>query len=112
MQGKMIYTASWLQSKHKQMASFNRHCFPDQNVSSLCVIFVCIISMIYSRVFLRAALLHQQALAHVLIYHFNAEEKQRLAELVNKDFEESVSSELRNRHFSEQLLATQLKVPP
>lgn len=42
MQGKMIYMASWLQSKHKQMASFNRHCFPDQNMSSLCVIFVCI----------------------------------------------------------------------
>ena len=67
--------------------------------------------MIYSRVFFPAALLHQQAIAHVLMYHFNAEEKEHLAESVNEDFEQSVSAELRNRHFNEQLLATQLEVP-
>lgn len=48
--------------------------------------------MIY-RVFFPAALLHQQAIARVLIYHFNAEEKQHLAESVNEDFEESISAE-------------------
>lgn len=42
MQGKIIYMAFCLQSKHKQIASFNRHCFPDENVSSVCVKFVCI----------------------------------------------------------------------
>lgn len=66
--------------------------------------------MIYSRVFFPAALLHQQVIAYVVIYHFNAEEKQHLAEPVSEDFEVSVSPELRNRHFSEQLLATQLEL--
>lgn len=67
--------------------------------------------MIYRRVFFLAALLHQQAISHVPIYHFNADEKQRLAESVNKDFAESISAQLRNRHFSEQLLEMQLVVP-
>lgn len=66
--------------------------------------------MIYRGVFFPAALLRQRAITHVLIYHFNAEEKQHLAESVNKDFEESISAELRNRHFSEQLLTTQTEV--
>jgi len=42
MQGKIIYMASWLQSKRKQMAFFNKHCFPDQNVSSVRVRVMCI----------------------------------------------------------------------
>lgn len=37
--------------------------------------FLCVyISMIYSRVFFPAALLHQQVIVYVVIYHFNAEE--------------------------------------
>lgn len=41
--------------------------------------------MIYSRVFIPAALLYQEKIAHMLIYHFNALEKCHLAELLNED---------------------------
>lgn len=67
--------------------------------------------MIYSRVFFPTALLHEQTIAHVLMYYSNTEETQHLAESVNEDLEESMSAEVRNRHFSEQLLATEVKVP-
>lgn len=67
--------------------------------------------MIYSTVFFPASLLHQQAIAHMVIYHFSTGEKQHLAESVNEDVEESISTELRNRHLSEQVLATQLEAP-
>lgn len=67
--------------------------------------------MIYSRVFIPAALLYQEKIAHMSIYHFNALEKCHLAEMVSEDFEESASAELRSRHFSEQLLAILCEVP-
>lgn len=51
--------------------------------------------MIYSRIFIPASLLHQETIAHMLIYHFNAVEKHHLAELVSEHFEERASAELR-----------------
>lgn len=67
--------------------------------------------MIYCRVFIPAALLFQEKIAHMLIYHFNAVEKCHLAELVSEDFEKGASAELRSRHFNEQLLTILFEVP-